>query len=112
MEPLIDILAQLNESERNDFTSWPAHLTSKERTSVASVLARTTIDRIRTLLTITPEDRIALFLVERNSFEEALDRFQRHRRETNKQIEESPVVQRMKENRKRLWKQIRKNLKS
>ena len=70
MQPLIDIIAQLNEGERNDFTSWFSSLSGKEREAVASVLARTTLDRIRTILSISAENRVALFLVQTDSSEE------------------------------------------
>jgi hypothetical protein len=73
MEPLIDILAQLNENERIDFTSWFAGLSTKERESVAAVIARTTTECIRTILSISTKDRIALFLVKKNVLDEIGD---------------------------------------
>ena len=73
MEPLIDILSQLSEGEKNDFTSWFSELGKKDREAVANVFARTTLERIRTVLSIPPKDRIALFLVQKNAFDHAVD---------------------------------------
>lgn len=75
MYPLIDVLAQLNEDERNDFTSWFSKLSQNERDRVASVVAKTTIERIRTILNVPEEQRIALFLVEYAPFEEVAKKF-------------------------------------
>jgi ethanolamine ammonia-lyase large subunit len=86
MQPLIDVLAQLNENERNDFTSWLSKLSQKERDRVASVVAKTTIERIRTILSVPEEQRIALFLVEYNRLEEL-----------SKEIAEHPTTKRLKE---------------
>ena len=69
-QPMIDVIAQLDEKEREDFTSWFASLSQKERKSAASVLAKTTVERIRTLLSVPEENRISMFLVERDSWEE------------------------------------------
>ncbi len=63
MNALIDVLEQLNADERNDFTSWLHSLSVKERDRVASVVKLTTIERIRTVLSVPKEQRISLFLV-------------------------------------------------
>jgi hypothetical protein len=78
-QPMIDVLAQLNEKEREDFSSWFAGLTQKERKSVASVLARTSVERVRTILGIPAENRISMFLVEMNPLEEMAANAKRRR---------------------------------
>jgi hypothetical protein len=70
MQPLIDIIEQLGEDERIAFTSWFSSLSVKEREAVASVIAKTTLERIRTLLSIPAENRVALFLVPTNPDQE------------------------------------------
>ena len=99
MEPLIDVLAQLSDNERNDFTSWFSSLSKKERDSVASVLARTSIERLRVVLSVPEEQRISLFLVPYNASEELDNR-----------IKQSGIHDDLKAIRKGLLNGIRDNL--
>jgi hypothetical protein len=87
MEPLIDVLSQLKESERNEFTSWFSSLRDKEREAVASVFARTDTQRIRTLLGVKRQDRVALFLVKRGAANTVSDEVKSILRELNRQAE-------------------------
>lgn len=85
-QPMIDILAQLNENEREDFSSWFSKLSLKERKSVASVLAKTTVERIRTLLSIPKESRISMFLVEMDAWEEFGANLERESKSLNRRV--------------------------
>ena len=112
MQPLIDILAQLNEDERNDFTSWFSSLGKKERESVASVLAQTTIDRVRTILSVPKEDRIALFLVQKNVFQRAFDSVNKPLSDLDRHLVESGALERSKEKHDQAWKKLKENWKN
>lgn len=69
MNSLFEILAQLDENEREDFTSWFSKLSQKERTAVSSTLADADLEKVRVLLSVPEESRISLFLVEKNAWE-------------------------------------------
>ncbi|GLI35190.1 hypothetical protein DAMNIGENAA_26230 [Desulforhabdus amnigena] len=45
MQLLFDILTELDRQERDDFTSWFASLSLKEREAVTSAFASTTVDQ-------------------------------------------------------------------
>ena len=97
----------LNAEERNDFTSWFAKLTLKERETVGAVLARTDLERIRIVLSISPKDRIAFFLVKKSPCErmdQATDQWAEKAAAT---IEDSTLVKQAREineqRRKRGW---------
>ena len=66
MTPWLDILTKLNEGERSDLTAWFSKLSKKEQESVASVLTQTSLERIRLLLSVSADERIPLFLVEKS----------------------------------------------
>src|SRR5437868_9921213 len=92
MNPLIKLLAQLNQDEKDDLTAWLSKLSQKERESVTSALAGASPDDVRQVLSVPEGQRIALFSVKRNIFEE-----------TSKGIEEHPVSKGIKALRERVW---------
>jgi hypothetical protein len=91
MEPLIDILAELNQDERSDFTLWFSGLTTKERDRVASLLANTTLKRIRTVLSIPASQRVAFFGVPYTKTEELGHRIRAERERLGEELENSSL---------------------
>ena|SRR5437867_6644766 len=110
MQPLFDVLAQLNQQERDDFTGWFAGLSQKDRAAVASVFASTTVDRVRTLLSIPAQNRVALFLVKKNPVESLIDGLKKKVDEINEDIEATGVPDALKTLNKKLLDDIKRKL--
>jgi len=60
MKPLIDVLAEMNDLERQDFSEWFAKLNEREKQAVLKTLQKTTSDRVCTLLSLPADMRITI----------------------------------------------------
>ena len=89
MDSLFEILAQLDENEREDFTSWFSKLSQKERTAVASTLAGADLEKVRVLLSVPKESRISLFLVDKTAWEEFDESFKPAADEAKRKADET-----------------------
>lgn len=96
MNPLVTLLGQLNQKEKDELTSWLSRLSKKEHDSVTSALAGASADDVRQILSVAEGQRMALFSVKTNFLDEA-----------SKGIEEHPVSIEIKKLREEMWDKAR-----
>ena len=89
MDSLFEILAQLDENERENFTSWFSKLSQKERTAVASTLADADLEKVRVLLSVPEQSRISLFPVDKTAWEEFDESFKSKAEEAKHKADEN-----------------------
>jgi hypothetical protein len=109
MPPLLDVLGQLTTKERKSFSAWFASLNEKEKNAVASELAETSPERIRTILSIPKKDRVGL-LVRKDALDRSTNAVTNHLNRVNEAIKKTGLSSSLEALNDKLDRWMRKNL--